>query len=196
MTRPRLLTASFALVLLVAACTSNNAATAAPAQGAAATPAPAAAAANAASPPAVAVTASTTAGNTTGGVPASGKDPCVLLTAADAKALLAMDYEPTANKTDSPFLSCAYSNNSGSEAVILAISTNSLSIAKFGVDGATDLAGLGDAAFVAGGGRNAVVAWTSGGIAYKLSWNTLSTATRMAATDPVIALAHTIAARI
>lgn len=135
-------------------------------------------------------------GNPTGGLPASVKDPCVLLTAADAQVLLAMDYAPTGQKFDSPFLRCAYSNNSGSEALILAISTNSLSIEKIGVDAATDLSGLGDAAFVAGGGRNAVVAWTSGGVTYKLSWNTQPTASRTATTDPVVTLAHTIAGRI
>jgi hypothetical protein len=168
--------ASLLVLTLVVACTTN----AAPALS---TPAPG-------EPGPVAT------GNTTGGMPSSVKDPCVLLTAADAKVLLVMDYEPPANKTDSPFLSCAYSTNSGSEALILAVSTNSLSIAKIGVDGAQDLSGLGDAAFVAGGGRNAVVAWTSGGVTYKLSWNTLTTATRSATTDPVIALAHTVAARI
>jgi hypothetical protein len=140
-------------------------------------------------------TASTTARSTTSGAPQFLKDPCILLTAADAKGLLAMDYAPTANKTSSPFLSCAYTNNSGSEALTLAVSTNSLASAKIGVDGAKDLSGLGDAAFVASGGRNAVVAWTSGAVAYKLSWNTLTTATRTAAADPLVALAHAIAAR-
>lgn len=135
-------------------------------------------------------------GNSPGGLPASVKDPCVLLTAADAKGLLAMADTPTAQKTGVPFLSCAYSTNSGAEALILAISTNSLAIEKLGVDSAQDLPGLGDAAFVAGGGRNAVVAWTSGGATYKLSWNTLSTAGRTATTDPVVALAKTIASRV
>jgi hypothetical protein len=135
-------------------------------------------------------------GNSSGGLPASVKDPCVLLTATDAKGLLAMADTPTALKTGVPFLSCAYSTNSGAEALILAISTNSLAIEKLGVDSAQDLPGLGDAAFVAGGGRNAVVVWTSGGATYKLSWNTLSTAGRTATTDPVVALAKTIASRI
>ena len=126
----------------------------------------------------------------------SVKDPCVLLTAADAKALLAMTDTPTAQESGAPFLSCAYSTNSGAEALILAISTNSLAIEKLGVDTAQDLSGLGDAAFVAAGGRNAIVVWTSGGVTYKLSWNTLTTAGRAATADPVVALAHTIASRI
>ncbi len=86
--------------------------------------------------------------------------------------------ERYSQKTGVPLLSCAHSTNSGAEALILA------------------LPGPGDAAFVAGGGRNAVVVWTSGGATYRLSWNTLSTAGPTATTDPVVALAKTIASRV
>lgn len=168
--------AILAVLLVLSACSTSSApASATPTPGAAGPGAPA---------------------NSSGVLPASIKDPCVLLTAADAKGLLAMADTPIAQKTGAPFLSCAYSTNSGAEALVLAISTDSLAIEKLGADTAQDLSGLGDAAFVAAGGRNAVVAWTSGGVTYKLSWNTLSTAGRTATADPVVALAHTIAGRI
>lgn len=138
-------------------------------------------------------TTSSTAGSTTGGASTSGKDPCVLLTGADAKTLFAATDVPTANKTASPFLSCGYIKGGGPEGLSLAISTTKLTYAKIGAGGTTkDLSGLGDAAFTAGGAGSAVVAWTSGGLTYKLSWLASPTAT----TGQLIPLAHTIAGRI
>lgn len=140
-------------------------------------------------------TSSTTASSTTTGPPIALKDPCALLTASDARALLAMDHEPIATKASSPLLTCAYSLDSGSETVALTVSTTKLSTLKPAVPSAKYLFGVGNGGFVAVAGRNAVAAWTRAGVTYELTWYTLETATRSADPDQVAALAHTVATR-
>ena len=140
-------------------------------------------------------TSSITATSTTTGPPIALKDPCALLTASDARALLAMGHEPMATKSSSPLLSCAYSLDNGSETVVLTVSTKKLSGVRRSVASPKYLFGVGDAGFVAVAGRNAVAAWTSAGVTYELTWYTLETATRSADPDQVAALAHTIATR-
>jgi len=121
------------------------------------------------------------------------KDPCTVLTMADARALLAIDYDPAVQTIPRPSLGCFYSTSDGSEVVSLQISTAKLSAPKTDAAPASSIAGLGDTAFVIAVGRNAVVAWSKGGVSYQLSWTALATATRSAVPDQVAALAHTIA---
>jgi hypothetical protein len=119
-------------------------------------------------------------------------DPCALLTAADAQDLLGASAAPTPQRGDAPTPSCRYGGPDGTSSVEVEVQPSAPSGPTLGIDGATPLTGLGDAAAISVDPPSILVAWVAGGLGYRLSWTSSTDAT----TARIVNLAHFVAGRV